>query len=428
MSRITQAVVRVANVLVDKLERTAGFVNHCWKRNPSWGYELILQLANAHEGEDRVLAERFLNEAEVAGWLLIKRHRYSAVPEKLALVCSDEAILYESLYSLTNRRSPRDRRTELAQIFTEYAGLKTTRCETEHNRHSIYGELWVNFCQRYADQLTTLDESKLLCRGLKLVQLEELLNDVFQLLHADQASHLREASTLYLGDSKKLETNQTVYLKWLAEITGGRITSFDDLGIQDKHRTITLWGNWTLKFDSKENKLCELGNFELPLRISQRDISTATLRHPDIPVITVENKESLESWALAKPNALLISSGELGGFSHSAVIDFIKSLPSSLRLFHWGDTDPAGFSILASLRERSGRMIESIGMEYVAEISNNSVNPETLSNLERQEITRLLESRFITESERNSLSEMLEADSKGSFEQEGRSIPQLPNS
>jgi hypothetical protein len=86
MQRTTQAVLRIANVLLDKLERTAGFVNHCWKRNPSWSYELILKLAMAHEGEDRVLAERFLNEAESGGWLLIKRHRYSSIPEKAGLV------------------------------------------------------------------------------------------------------------------------------------------------------------------------------------------------------------------------------------------------------------------------------------------------------------------------------------------------------
>jgi hypothetical protein len=256
-------------------------------------------------------------------------------------------------------------------------------------------------------------------------------SDVSQLLLASQELHIREASTVYLGDSKKLELNQGLYLKWLTEITEGRITCFDDIGIQDKHRTITLWGSWLLTFDSVgrslEQQVCDLAHFELPIRISQRDVFSATINHPDIPVITVENKESLDNWALTKPNALLISSGELGGFSHSAVIDFIQSLPRSIKLFHWGDADPAGFSILASLRERTGRTIGSLGMEFIADHSANtdSSQNQNLTTLEQKEIARLLESTFITHTEAYTLRAILEADSKGSFEQEGRAFPLL---
>ena len=115
---------------------------------------------------------------------------------------------------------------------------------------------------------------------------------------------------------------------------------------------------------------------------------------------------------------VLASSGSEGGFAHSAVIGLLGRLPRDLECWHFGDSDPKGFEILADLRERSGRAIHSFHMSYRPDTASSAVTKEEVVT-----INRLLLSAFLTLEEKHELEKMLNAGRKGQYEQESLGSP-----
>jgi hypothetical protein len=87
--------------------------------------------------------------------------------------------------------------------------------------------------------------------------------------------------------------------------------------------------------------------------------------------------------------------------------------------WHFGDSDPEGFDILRDLRSRSGRPFQSLLMDY-----RPADSAPTLEVDDRRLIKRLLELP-IMEAEYFPLRQMLQAGSKGRFEQESLGRPKL---
>jgi hypothetical protein len=83
------------------------------------------------------------------------------------------------------------------------------------------------------------------------------------------------------------------------------------------------------------------------------------------------------------------------GFAHTALIEFLRALPAGIELFHFGDSDPAGFDILRDLRERSGLKIASLHMLYRCARA-----PSPLGDDDPKIIKRLLSSAFLTKEEK----------------------------
>jgi hypothetical protein len=132
----------------------------------------------------------------------------------------------------------------------------------------------------------------------------------------------------------------------------------------------------------------------------------------------VENLAVLHELAKTNSATILASSGSEGGFAHSAIIEFLQQLPERVVFWHCGDTDPKGFDILRHLRERTGRTIRSLAMEF-----DGSQTGPRLTETDRKTIARLLDSPLLVESEKAQLTAMQAAGHKGVFEQEARPLP-----
>ena len=90
-----------------------------------------------------------------------------------------------------------------------------------------------------------------------------------------------------------------------------------------------------------------------------------------------------------------------------------------VELWHFGDSDPKGFDILRDLRERSGRKIRSLHMQFRP--CGGIRSP--LDAEDRRTINRLLASEFIIAGEKTQLDKMKDAGHKGDFEQESLGRP-----
>jgi len=155
------------------------------------------------------------------------------------------------------------------------------------------------------------------------------------------------------------------------------------------------------------------------IRVGAEDIRRATIETPAIRCVTVENAAMLHELAKLSSGTLLASSGSEGGFANSAVITFLKALPSKVELWHFGDSDPKGFDILRDLRERSGRDIHSLHMGFRPSFES----PTPLVSEDMKTIARLLASDFLTAEEKVHIEKMKQAGHRGDFEQESLGKP-----
>jgi hypothetical protein len=383
------------------MELRRRFEARSWKIDPRWDFEKVLLACAASNGIERERAVATLEKAEASGWLVIVRHRATGLAEGIRL--RREA--HEHLYLALGEELPARLSEQAAAIFAQQPMFEGAPAWLQQR--------WREWC---ADSSKSPPNPRF--AGMNTAEIQHCLRDLRALL--SRAEHpllepVREVSTRLTGSSKRLQESKAVLLHCLAEITEGRLVTFQDFGISEGASSVTLWGSWGLELPGGS---VDLAAFAEPVRISITDISAASISVPHLPVVTVENRTSLVSWALRKPRALLISSGELGGFSNNAVISLLKRLPKTTDIYHWGDSDPAGFAILASMRQRTGRRITGLGMNY-----RPASAPVPLSLNDTREIARLLESPFLVEEELEELEAMRRSGDKGAFEQEGQTKP-----
>jgi hypothetical protein len=247
-------------------------------------------------------------------------------------------------------------------------------------------------------------------------QTERMIKALPGILAWEGESLLRFASALLFKDSKFLEGVRLRVQGALARITAGSATTLADFGIIENERGFLLHGPVRLVFESG---VLQIGLLENPARIGATDIRRAKLESSAIQCLTVENAGMLHELAKLGSGTLLASSGSEGGFANSAVITFLRSLPLSLPLWHFGDSDPKGFDILRDLRERSGREIRSLHMRFRP--SGGPSSP--LDAEDHRTINRLLTAEFLTAEEKAEVEKIRDADSKGDFEQESLGRP-----
>lgn len=230
-----------------------------------------------------------------------------------------------------------------------------------------------------------------------------------RVLNWQDQSLTRFASCVICGNSKRLETLRPRLEQALAQLSAGSVTSLEDLGLLEKPRQVVLHG--PLRLD-------ELDFVALrgPFTLSETDLRAARHLHSTAArVLTVENETTFLELAKSNRDTLLIQTS----YPNRAVLALLSRLPAELPVFHFGDTDPAGFDILRDLRARTARPIQPMHMAY-----RPRPDSRTLSTEEKNQLTRLLADPMMADC-RVPLEAMREAGTKGDYEQESLGPPEL---
>ena len=132
--------------------------------------------------------------------------------------------------------------------------------------------------------------------------------------------------------------------------------------------------------------------------------------------VSIENETTLHELAKLGGPDLLIGTSFLG----SGTRRLLGRLPPAMEFWHFGDSDPAGFAVLADLRERARRPVGALQM-----IWRPARRRVPLSDADRRTVERLLGSPWLESSEKDVLRYQIENDDKGAFEQETLGPPTL---
>ncbi len=278
---------------------------------------------------------------------------------------------------------------------------------------------WRLFCKRSADEalcgrsIAPLDSSDISLSA-------ELLEVTAKLLAWEGESYLRFASCVVCGDSKRLGQLQPRIERLLDQITGNKIRTLADLGITETGGGCWVHGPGILISNRGEIDLAALN---LPAHFSKSDLTSSRLESSAKRWVTVENETMLLELAKLHTGVMLLSSGFRGGVANSTVVTLLRSTSEDTELWHFGDSDPKGFDILRDLRERTGKNIKSLHM-----LHRPCCDSAALSVEDHKIIQRLLISSVMTAEEKAEIQTMLNAGTKGYFEQEslGRPSPAWP--
>lgn len=393
----------VVHYLAERFRASAAGRTNSAKRDLIFPWIELLKSSGCLQGLARHEAVRDFEELEKHGVVVLERHRRDrAEILKVRLPLGNGPAFFEKL----GTASPDSERAKLAGIFNQASRTAVP---------PRFQAGWEGFCAAMAAAAESGDSIKPFDRS-KPAQIERILQVLPGILAWKGESLVRFASALLCKDSKFLESARSRLEACLTCINGGATTSLADFGIFETERTFLLHGPLVLHF---ETGALDLGLLKTPARFGAADLRRARIEAAATRCLTVENAAMLHELAKTDCGAILTSSGSEGGFANSAVIAFLRALPESVAIFHFGDSDPKGFDILRDLRERSERPIESLHMKFRP--STGGKNPLDADDLKTLE--RLLASEFLTEKEKSVLEILRDAGDKGDFEQESLGRP-----
>ena len=146
---------------------------------------------------------------------------------------------------------------------------------------------------------------------------------------------------------------------------------------------VTFHGPLRLRIDTAWQ---DFGNLRGLVTLSGSDVERITDCHCAAErCLTVENITPFRSLAAADSGELLIHTS----YTNAATLSLLRILqtsPSPPEFWHFGDTDPSGFHILADLRARSGIAMRAFHMKFRA-----CAGSESLTERERALIHQLIE-------------------------------------
>ena len=247
-----------------------------------------------------------------------------------------------------------------------------------------------------------------------------LLQTLFRLTARDWGKEalVRDVSVdIGLDDSKHLEREHRAIEACLSQLYGRRMT-LQNLGIELTYSQAAIAGLLTLHFhDGSRQSIHRLKDV---YAISLHDLErTERIETPARRLLTVENSKTTLR-ALAARNVagdtLLVACS----FPTRAVLHLISLMPKEdFPLFHFGDTDPAGFEILSQLREKTQRAIQPFLM-HRRECTKN----KPLSTYDRNLLPGLLAKPHLKDV-RETIQQFETTGNKGDFEQETLRLPPL---
>lgn len=396
-------VTNVLLVVARRFAKTQAGRTGCAKLDMLIDAEELLVEADAAEGRLRPIAITELEVAERAGLLAIERnlrdpellHRVRVFPHRM-----------DELYRLLGLPTPAERRERLAALFEGVARVAI---------RSEYAEAWREFCGELAARARS-GASVLPFDRSDFDETRTLLALLPRLLEWKSESYLRFASCVLCGNSKSLENWASRIGTALGRITNGAISSLTDVGIVENPRSVMLHGPLQLELN---DGWIDLGLLCGVARIAAADLNAARqLESPARRCISVENETMLHELAKLRGSDLMIGTSFLG----SGTRRLLQRLPRTMEFWHFGDSDPAGFAVLADLRERAGRAVKALHMRW-----RPAATRVPLSKSDRDTAERLLDSEWLKPSEKSVLQHQLDADDKGAFEQEVLGPPMLPS-
>jgi len=365
-------------------------------------YESVLEKAGARRSEARQAAEGVLLAAEARGVLELERHkRDPAIVEKIRVRRENEGAFFAYL----GLETPTEQRAALGRWF-DSASAQIFGLPIDH----LAG--WQKFWRRLAAAATDGRSVEPFSRDE--VELNEQLRHGLRALLAWQGESLvRMASSVIYDDSKLLARRQHALEAGLTEITGGVVASLASVGITETPRTVLIHGPLRLVFP--EGSL-DCGSTHGPLAVSETDLLRVVKAETTAPrLVTVENATSFLELARLRCGDLFIATSYPG----TGTLLLLRLLPPELPTWHFGDSDPAGFDILRTLRERSGRAFAALHMKA------RPNDGETLSEDEAPLAEKLLASAVLSEDEKSEV-RILQQRGKGRFEQECLGRPTRP--
>lgn len=356
----------------------------------------LLESAGIRSAEDTATAVREAEGLEAQGRLALKRHRYRRyLIERVALPLESEPWLH----GLFSSKSP-DEKLAASRKHLEEAAMW---------RHSTQPVRWMEWCSAVdADFSRGVNHGPMKWRSPEAVR--EILHLVHSLTSHDwpEATLIREASVRIGLDSKGLESRQRVVEAALGSFFG-QPTPLEALGILSSESRAMLAGKICLHFHEGPPHVSE--NLRSPYHLTSDVERASHATTPATRVIMVENtKTTLRRLAAMNHDGSTLLVG--CAFPTRGVRRLLELLPQDLPLFHFGDTDPAGFHILGKLREAAGREVAPWMMQ-------RRLKAETvpLTDYDRRLLPGLLENPWLADV-RPLLHEILESGDKGDFEQE----------
>ena len=360
----------------------------------------LLRSSGHYDGDARVLAEADLRRAVMESGGLVGLDLHPKDPDiihRVRLRPEGEAWLFQQI----GQPPPAAGRMKLAAFFQSWADDPVTH-------------------EGWRPWLETLCAMALAGKSVQPFEREdqalntELLRITAAILAWREESLIRYASAVICGDSKRLGVLQSRLLQALRAITGDPETSLGNFQILEVPRSVLIHG--PLLLDLPGGTL-DLGLLAGPMSLSGTDLQRAgNIRCPTARAcLTVENESVFRELAKRNPGILLIHTS----FPGAATRCLLHRLPAEISCYHFGDSDPAGFGILRDLREKTGKRIQPVGMEFRPKAGSSP-----LSEGERKTVLRLLECPFMADVA-PLLAAMIENGSKGDFEQESLGAPGL---
>lgn len=357
-------------------------------------WERFLRSSGFDDGDDRETAEQELLAAERAsgGMLVIDRHPRTGAKQVIRLKRDGgEAWLFGALGLL----SPAEEREALGGFFEGAAVIPVPK-----------GEAWREWFEWLAARARD-GSSVAPFRRDDPAGNQTLLEALAGVLNWRGESLVRYASAVICRDSKALENLRSRLLAALREITGREEVSLEDFGISDKPRSAMVHGPLVLELPEGP---IDFGVLAGPVSVSAIDLAAAkSVECRARLCLTVENESVFLELAKRRTGLLLVQTS----FPGAATRLLFERLPAELECRHFGDSDPAGFDVLRDLREKTGREFQPVMMRF-----RPMAGAAVLTEEERRVIGRLLDSKTVADVH-GDLQAMLEAGTKGDFEQEG---------
>lgn len=250
-------------------------------------------------------------------------------------------------------------------------------------------------------------------------RIDELLGLLFQITEREwpDGTLIRSASSAIGPDSKLLEKQQSFLLRALTHLFG-RETMLESLGIQTNNSILHFSGPLTLHFTDGGTHETSALRFESSIPVAELERASHITTTAN-QLLTVENQKTT-FLQIARADQARTTLVVATSFPSLAVRELLAKLPASLPLYHFGDTDPAGYHVLAKLREVAERDVRPFLMQ-----ARPSPVRRPLRDNERSLLKRLAADSRLADMAAD-LKLLQDADCKGDFEQETWGAPDLP--
>jgi len=355
----------------------------------------LLDAAGLLRSEDVNTATREAEALEKEGRISLKRHRYRLhLIERVVLPLEAETWL-RGLFSSASPES---------LLADSLAHVKAAAAAS----HPHNPTLWTEWCASITAAFSAgLNHHPLRWRS------PESVREILRLVHGLTSREwrdvlIREASVALGMDSKGLERRQHLVEAALTSFFG-QPTPLEAIGILPSDIRVELAGPLCLHFADGTSQQADhyRGIYHLTSDLARAVRVTTTASR----VLTVENsKTTLRRLASLNENGETLLVG--CSFPTRGVRRLLELLPADLPLAHFGDTDPAGFHILAKLRAAAGRPVNPWLMHR-----RTRPAPVPLTAYDRTLLPRLIADPWL-EDVRPILLEIQGSGDKGDFEQE----------